>query len=169
MPNGTMVFLVFTGVITFAVLLQTIILLAVFVGAKQSERKVMEQVDRLREDIRPVLNAATDVLDLLNDVGPRVRAITKNVQTASERLRGQVDHIDSVVEDVTDKTRRQVTRIDGMVTDTLDGIARGTRTIQENVMAPLRQFGGWMNTIRNAMDLLRRGDRRSRSSDEDFI
>ncbi len=169
MPNGTMVFLVFTGVITFAVLLQTIILLAVFVGAKQSERKVMEQVDRLREDIRPVLNAATDVLDLLNDVGPRVRAITKNVQTASERLRGQVDHIDSVVEDVTDKTRRQVTRIDGMVTDTLDGIARGTRTIQENVMAPLRQLGGWMNTIRNAMDLLRRGDRRSRSSDEDFI
>lgn len=169
MPNGNMVFLVFTGVITFAVLLQTIILLAVFVGAKQSERKVMEQVDRLREDIRPVLNAATDVLDLLNDVGPRVRAITKNVQTASERLRGQVDHIDSVVEDVTDKTRRQVTRIDGMVTDTLDGIARGTRTIQENVMAPLRQLGGWMNTIRNAMDLLRRGDRRSRSSDEDFI
>ncbi len=169
MPNGTMVFLVFTGVITFAVLLQTIILLAVFVGAKQSERKVMEQVDRLREDIRPVLNAATDVLDLLNDVGPRVRAITKNVQTASERLRGQVDHIDSVVEDVTDKTRRQVTRIDGMVTDTLDGIARGTRTIQENVMAPLRQLGGWMNTIRNAMDMLRRGDRRSRSSDEDFI
>lgn len=169
MPNGTMVFLVFTGVITFAVLLQTIILLAVFVWAKQSERKVMEQVDRLREDIRPVLNAATDVLDLLNDVGPRVRAITKNVQTASERLRGQVDHIDSVVEDVTDKTRRQVTRIDGMVTDTLDGIARGTRTIQENVMAPLRQLGGWMNTIRNAMDLLRRGERRSRSSDEDFI
>lgn len=169
MPTGSMLFLVFTGVVTFAVLLQTIILLAVFVGAKQSERKVMEQVDKLRDDVRPILDAAVDILELLNDVGPRIRVITNNVQTVSERMRDQVNHLDAVVTDVTGKTRNQVTRIDGMVTDTLDGIARGTRTIQDNVMAPLRQLGGWMTAIRTAMDMLRRGDRRSRTRDEDFI
>lgn len=169
MPTGSMVFLVFTGVVTLAVVLQTLILLAVFVGAKQSERKVLEQMDRLREDLGPVLHAATDVLKLLDDIGPRIRAITVNVHTASERLRGQVDHIDALVEEITGRTRHQVVRVDNMVSDTLDGIARGTRTIQDNVMAPLRQIGGWMTAIRAAMDLLRRGDRRSRASDEDFI
>ncbi len=169
MPTGSMVFLVFTGVVTLAVVLQTLILLAVFIGAKQSERKVLEQVERLREDLEPVLHAATDVLKLLDDIGPRIRAITVNVHTASERLRGQVDYIDALVEEVTGRTRHQVARVDNMVSDTLDGIARGVRTIQDNVMAPLRQIGGWMTAIRAAMDLLRRGDRRSRSSDEDFI
>ena len=57
-----------------------------------------------------------------------------------------------------------------MVTDTLDGVARGARTIQDNVMAPLRQIGGWMNTIRTALDLLRgsgerRAERRTRRYD----
>ena len=167
MPTGSMVFLVFTGVVTFAVVLQTVVLLAIAVAAKASQRKIMEQVDKLHEELHPVLNAATDLMELFDDMSPRIRAITENVQTASERLRQQVDHIDSVVEDITGKSRRQVVRIDGMVTDTLDGIARGTRTIQDNIMAPLRQIGGWMNTIRTAMDLLRGGDRRSRRYDED--
>ena len=167
MPTGSMVFLVFTGVVTFAVVLQTILLLAIAVAAKTSQRKMMEQVDKLHDEVRPVLNAASDLMELFDDMSPRIRAITVNVQTASERLRQQVDRIDSVVEDVTGKSRRQVVRIDGMVTDTLDGIARGTRTIQDNIMAPLRQIGGWMNTIRTAMDLLRGGDRRSRRYDED--
>jgi ABC-type transporter Mla subunit MlaD len=174
MPTGSTVFLVFTGVVAFAVLLQTIILLAIFLGAKQSERKVMEQVDQLREELRPLLNAATDVLELFDDMAPRIRAITVNVHTASERLRGQVDHVDALVAEATGRTRNQVRRVDQMVTDTLDGIARGTRTIQDNIMAPLRQIGGWMTAIRAAMDLLRRGgdrrsDRRSRASDEDFV
>ena len=66
-----------------------------------------------------------------------------------------------------------VATLGGMVTDTLDGIARGTRTIQDNIMAPLRQIGGWMNTIRATLDLMRGGggrssDRRSRRYEEDY-
>ena len=161
MPTGSTVFLVFTGVVTFAVLLQAIVLVAMAVGAKAAQRKVMEQVEKLHEELHPVMNAATDFLELADDLTPRLRAITANIQTASEKLRQQVDHIDGVVTDVTGKTHHQVTRIDSMVTETLDGVARGARTIQDNVMAPLRQIGGWMNTIRTALDLLRGGERRS--------
>ena len=47
----------------------------------------------------------------------------------------------------------------------LDAVASGTRVIQENVMAPIRQVGGWMSAIRSGMDILRgggTGDRRAR-------
>ncbi len=172
MPTGSVVFLVFTGVVTFAVILQTIVLIAIIATAKASQRKITEQVDKLQDQLHPVLTAATNLMETLEDMTPRVRAITENVQTASERLRQQVDHIDTVVKDVTGKTHRQVSRIDGMVTDTLDGIARGTRTIQDNIMAPLRQIGGWMNTVRTTLDILsgreRRGERRSRSRYDDL-
>jgi len=89
MPTGSMVFLVFTGVVTFAVILQTIVLVAIIVTAKASQRKIMEQVEKLQDQLNPVLNAATDLMELFHDLSPRVQAITTNVQTASERLRQQ--------------------------------------------------------------------------------
>ncbi|MHB1743619.1 MAG: hypothetical protein ACYCPO_03650 [Acidobacteriaceae bacterium] len=172
MPTGSTVFLVFTGVVTFAVVLQTIILIVFAVAAKAAQAKIMEQADRLQAEVHTIVESTAGLMETLDDLTPRVRAITENVQKTSEVLRQQVDHIDGVVTDITGKTRHQVSRVDGMVTDTLDVIARGTRTIQDNIMAPLRQIGGWMNTIRTALDLLRgggdrRGDRRTRRYDEE--
>jgi len=142
------------------------------IAAKAAQAKIMEQADRLQTEVHTVVESSRDLMDTLNDLTPRVRAITENVQKATETLRQQVNHIDGVVTDVTGKSRSQVARIDNMVTDTLDGIARGTRTIQDNIMAPLRQIGGWMNTIRATLDLLRggerRSDRRTRRYDEDY-
>jgi ElaB/YqjD/DUF883 family membrane-anchored ribosome-binding protein len=174
MPTGSTVFLVFTGVVTFAVVLQTVILLAVVFAAKGIQSKALEQIERLREDLRPFLDATTNVMETFEDIAPKLRATAANIHTTSDRLREQVDHIDSVVRDVTGKARHQVNRADHMVTDTLDAVAHGIRVIQDNVMAPLRQIGGWMSAIRAGMDLLRPGgDRRSRKShirsDEDFI
>ena len=172
MPTGSIVFLIFTGVVTFAVILQTVILLALLIAAKMAQKKAMERFDQIREDIRPLLESASHLAEAVEDMTPRLRAITVNVHTASERLRDQVGHIDEAVGDITGKTRRQVSRIDNMVTDTLDAIAHGTRVVQENVMAPLRQVGGWMTAIRAGMDMFRPGERRNRHSgfrsDDDF-
>jgi DNA-binding FrmR family transcriptional regulator len=167
MPTGSTIFLVFTGVVTFAVVLQTLVLLAVLVAAKAAQRKAKDEVERLQGQMRPLVQAIDSVSALIEDLNPQLRAVVANVQTASERLRDQVDHIDSVVGDVTGKTRRQVSRIDTMITDTLDAVASGTRVIQDNVMAPIRQVGGWMSAIRSGMDILRgggTGERRTRRS-----
>jgi ABC-type transporter Mla subunit MlaD len=173
MPTGSTVFLVFTAVVTFAVVLQTIVLVVFAIAAKAAQAKIMEQADRLQAEVHTIVESSADLMETLGDLTPRIRAITENVQKATDTLRHQVDHIDGVVTDVTGKTRFQVSRIDNMVTETLDGIARGTRTIQDNIMAPLRQIGGWMNTIRATLDLLRgggdrRADRRTRRYDEDY-
>ncbi len=173
MPTGSTVFLIFTGVVTFAVVLQTVVLLALLAAGKVAQKKAMEQIDQLRSDMRPLLDSAKQMADAVEDMTPRIRAIAVNVHTVTERLRDQVDHIDNVVVDVSGKTRRQVSRIDNMVTDTLDAIAQGTRVVQDNVMSPLRQVGGWMSAIRAGMDMFRPSERRSRRSDarsdEDFI
>jgi len=165
MPTGSTAFLIYTGVVTFAVILQTVVLLAVLVAAKATQRKAMEQIDQLREDLRPILNAATNISETVRDMTPRLRSTVANIEEATEKLRAQVSHIDSVVGDVSGKTRRQVTRIDNMVTDTLDAVAHGTRVVQDNVMAPLRQVGGWMSAIKAGMDLFKPSERRNRRSE----
>jgi len=173
MPDGSIVFLIFTGAVTFAIVLQTLILLAMLVTARVAQKKALEQVDKLRQDIRPILQTANQVAEAVEDMAPRIRAITVNVHTATERLRDQVEHVDTVVTEVAGKTRRQVSRIDSMINDTLDAIANGTRVVQENVMSPLRQVGGWMSAIRAGVEMFRpsepRHHRRSDvRSDEDY-
>src|SRR5579863_9937531 len=101
MATNSTVFLVFTGVLAFAVLLQTLLLLAALVAAKAAQRKSMERIDQLQEKFEPVLRATTDLLTLLDDLTPRIRAITVNVHTASEKLRDHVNQIDAMVVDVT--------------------------------------------------------------------
>lgn len=173
MPTGSTAFLIFTGVITFAVVLQTVVLLAVLVAAKAAQRKAMEQVEQLREDMRPFLDAATNVTAAFQDITPRLRSTAANIEAATDKLRSQAGHIDTVVGEMTGKTRRQVSRIDNMITDTLDAIAHGTRVVQDNVMTPLRQVGGWMSAIRAGMDMFRPSERRGHKSrhrtDEDFV
>ncbi|HWF65902.1 MAG TPA: hypothetical protein VN670_01280, partial [Acidobacteriaceae bacterium] len=93
MPTGSTAFLIFTGVITFAVVLQTVVLLAVLVAAKAAQRKAMEQVEQLREDMRPFLDAATNVTAAFQDITPRLRSTAANIEAASDKLRSQVGHI----------------------------------------------------------------------------
>lgn len=166
MPSGSVgsiVFLIFTAAVTLAVLLQLIILIVMAVAARKLQRQVTEQIDQIREDVAPALRVAND---LLQESAPKIKSIASNLHVASERLRGQVDRIDNAVEEVTGRTRKQVVRIDGMVSTTLDAIAHGTRTIQENVLAPIRQVGGWLTTIGAALDILRRPERRGRGYDD---
>ena len=110
MPTGSMVFLVFTGVVTFAVVLQTVVLLVFAVAAKTAQRKIMEQVDRVQDEVHTIVEASANLMETLEDIAPRARAITENVQKATETLRQQVDHIDGVVKDVPEKraTRSRV-------------------------------------------------------------
>lgn len=165
MPTNSVIFLVFTGILAFAVLLQTLILLGFLIAAKAAQKKATEEISRLRGEMQPFLKTATHMAEALDEMTPRIRAIAVNVQTASERLRDQVQHVEATVGELTGKTRHQVGRIDTMVTDTLDAIAHGTRVIQDNVMAPLRHVGGWVATVRTGMDMFRfgtsRGARRS--------
>lgn len=173
MPTNSLIFLVFTGILAFAVLLQTLILLGFLVAAKAAQRKAMTQFEELQSKLDPLLHSTRELLAFVEEMRPRIVSITGNVQTASEKLRDQVNHIDSMVGEVTSTTRKQVSRIDTMIGETLDAIAYGTRVVQDNVMAPLRQIGGWMSTIRTAMDMMmgggdRRAERRPRHSSRDY-
>lgn len=103
MPTGSTVFLVFTGIVTFAVVLQTVVLVVFAVAAKAAQAKIMEQADRLQAEVHTIVESSSDLMETLSDLTPRMRAITENVQKATDTLRNQVNHIDGVVTDVTGK------------------------------------------------------------------
>ena len=151
----------FIAVTAIGVLIQAAVLLAIYVGSRQTERRVMEKVDEIREDIAPFLLSAQT---LIEETGPKIRSITDNLQVASEHIREQVVHTNAAVADIADRTRHQAERVDEMVTEVLDTLADGTRLVQDSIMTPLRQLGGWLTAARSILDALRRPERERKTT-----
>lgn len=158
--------MVFIAITAVGVLLQGGVLLALLFGARQTERKVMEKIDEIRDDIAPLLSTTRE---LMEESGPKLHAIVDNVHATTAYVRTQVGSTTDTISEITGRTRHQVRRVDGMVTEVLDTVAHGTRVVQESVLAPLRQVGGWLYAARSILDTMRRPERKPRSRDDMYI
>ena len=158
-----LLFTIFIAVTAAGVLIQAGVLLAIYVGIRQAERGAMKKIDDIRDDIAPLLQSAQS---LIEETGPKVRAIADNLQIASEHVRAQVGQTNDAVADIAYRTRQQAERVDAMVTEALDTLADGARLVQDSILGPLRQLGGWFTAARTILDTLRRPERKSRAYDE---
>ena len=165
LPGNSTLLLIFIAVTAAGVLLQAGVLLAMFFGARETERKVMEKIDEIRDDIAPLLNSTRE---LVEENGPKIHAIVENLHATSAFVRTQVGSTSDTVAEIAGRTRHQARRVDGMVTEVLDTVAHGTRLVQESVLAPLRQVGGWLYAARAILDTMRRPERKSRARDENM-
>jgi hypothetical protein len=153
----------FTVVTAFGVLLQALVLLGMFLGLRETQKKVTTVLDRMNDHLVPVLATSRS---LLEDVSPKLKIITSNLVETTETIRQEVRHLDTIVGEVADKSRAQAARVDGMVTETLDTVAHAARTVEDGIAAPIRQIHGVLNGVRAGLDVLRNKSRNNHSGDD---
>ena len=163
LSNPSMLLPLFIGVTALGVLLQAGVLLALYVGMRQAERRVLEKLDAIYEDAAPLLQTAHV---LLEETGGKIRAIADNAHAISEKIREQVDNTGATVGEIASRTRQQAERVDAMVTEILDTVADTSRLLQDSIVSPLRQVGGWLGSVRSILDALRRPERKPRAHEE---
>ena len=118
MDHGT-IELVCIAVIAFAVLLQTIILLAVFVGMGKTAKLIKEELEVLRSSVLPALKNTSEVLAR---VSPKLESTITDVSELARMMRKQATEAEVSVEQLLETVRKQTGRIDGMMTSALDAI-----------------------------------------------
>jgi len=146
------VYILFTAVTAFGVLLQAAVLLGMLIALKGALGR-LDQVSKLAEEhVIPTLQSARK---LLEDVSPKLKTAAQNMMQVSETLRSQSGHVSVAVDDLLKKTEAQAERIDEMVTGTLNSIAHATATVQRTVAAPIRQASALFNGLRASFDVFR--------------
>ncbi len=151
------VYILFTAVTAFGVLLQAAVLLGMLIALKGALGR-LDQVSRMAEEhVIPTLQSARKLLD---DVSPKLKTAAQNMLQVSETLRSQSGHVGEAVDDLLKKTEAQADRIDEMVTGTLNSIAHATATLQRTVAAPVRQANAIFNGLRASFDVFRGGRER---------
>ena len=143
---------IFVAVAAVSILMQAGFTLAILIGTRKAQKKLMTLADDLRLHALPVIMASREVI---HDVTPQIKTITDNLTAASATLRSKADQIGALVGDVANRTQGQVTRVDGMVKVTLDQLTLAVQAIEQGIAVPVRQVNGIINGLRAGVEVLR--------------
>jgi len=173
----------FIAVTAAAVVLQMLILFAMFLVMRglrgrmeQLADKVEDTTSTVQTRVLPLLDSATSmqqqVKEFLDTSRPRIETLVENLSAMSTTARGSVERVDATVNDAVDRVRLQVIRGDEMLTRTMDRIEETSEKVQHTVMSPVRQVSGIVQAISAGVGTYFQGQRRRRNgtpSDEMFI
>ena len=156
-------YIIFTGVTAAGVLLEAFVLLAMYIGLRQTTRKLHKATDELREHALPAIATARN---LLEDISPKLKVASTNLVEASKSLRKQAEQVNATIEDLVNKTNAQAARVDGIVTASIDSAAHATEAVQQAFAVPVRQISALVAGLKAGFEVLMRKNHRPRVEDD---
>jgi cell shape-determining protein MreC len=150
--NQETLLLIFVGATGAAVLLQALVLLALFLSVRKSAKAMQQQIEDLRATVTPVVSRTKEFLDA---VGPKLESVATDLAELAHRLRAQSAELQESATEIMERVRRQTSRLDTMCTGLLDTADRATRVVTEVIQAPLRQISAVASSVKAVLGALR--------------
>lgn len=160
--NHDMIELAFVGVAALALVMQTIILLALYIGVSKSSKSLKSDFDDMRASITPTVDKARDLVEktrtLVDRVSPKVESTATDMAELAHLLRTQAADVEVAVEQILERVRTQTGRIDTMFSGTLDAVDKASGFVTHAVEKPVRQISGLVAALKAIVESLRTSD-----------
>src|ERR1700740_553499 len=137
--NNETLTLIFVGATAIAVLLQAMILLALFITVHKSVKAIHSEVELLRSAATPILNHTKD---FVTRVTPKLDAVASDMVEMSRGLRAQTLEFQAPHSEILGRAHRQTGRMDTMFTSTLDTVDKASTAVNDAVSVPLKHLSG---------------------------
>jgi uncharacterized protein YoxC len=168
--NNETIQLACIAVIALGVLVQTILLLALFFGMGKGLRALKEQVDDMKTSVMPtvektqaLLEKTSRFVDKTNEfverISPRVESTATDVAAFVSGVRKQAADVEIAVSEILQKVEKQSNRIDDMFSGTLDAVDKASSFVTHTVGKPVRQLSGLVAGVKAAVESLRTNGR----------
>ena len=141
---------IFIVVTAFAVVLQAMIMVALYLAVRKSTAKMEALATEFKSKALPTMETAQS---MLVELRPKIEAITANVSESSLVVRNQINRLDATMTDVLDRTRLQVIRADELLNRTMDRVEETSEVVHKTVVSPLRQVNGFMTAISTGVEV----------------
>ncbi|MGB7556786.1 MAG: hypothetical protein WBM04_20640, partial [Candidatus Korobacteraceae bacterium] len=141
----------FIAVTAAAVVLQMLILLALYMAVRKLSARLQSVTDETQSRLLPILDNAKvmqqEIKSFLETTRPKIDVVLDNLAHVTTTTRTEVERVDATVHDLLDRLRLQVIRVDEMVTHTLDRVEETSEKVQHSVMSPVRHVSGIVQAI----------------------
>ncbi|MGA3371053.1 MAG: hypothetical protein ABSC48_04760 [Terracidiphilus sp.] len=175
------ILLAFAVVTGLALVLQTIILLAIAAALRKAANSVREEAENLRTSVMPVIYDARDLLastqtsltsaqvglasaqefltsaqGFYTRVAPKVEVAAADLVQITQTLRQQTTEFHSSANEVLEKVRRQSNRLDEMFTSLLNTADRAGSFVVDSVSRPVQQVSSILRSVKAVVETLRK-------------
>ena len=169
----------FIAATTAAVVLQALILGALYFAVRKTAAKLQGEVTELKEKSLPMIQSTEAVLvellpktaklvdnlmelqpkighilDTVVELRPKVQLVVSNLAETTTSVRAEVQRVDATVSDVVDRARLQVIRADEMLTRTFDRVEHTSDVVAKTVVSPVRQVSGIVRGVTAGVEFL---------------
>jgi hypothetical protein len=163
----------FSIVAAIALIVQVIILTALFFQLRRTTENVNRLVGDLQSRVGPIL---TRVQILLDDTQPKISSMVNDASHIVYLARGQAQKVDRVFTDAADRLRGQLVHADRILTGTLEAIEDAGAKFSYSFWRPVQKASALVQGIKVGLDLLRsrrggsrRDEPREQTEEELFI
>jgi hypothetical protein len=151
----------FIAVATVAIVVQMVILLAMFFQLRQAIATFTGIAKQLQARMDPILLRTNRILE---DSEERLASIMGDGAEIARIARGQAQKVDRVFTDMVERLRIQVVRADHILTGALEVIEETGSTFRSKVWRPVHQASAVLKGIKAGLEFIRSG-RRAETSD----
>jgi len=150
--NPQVLQLILAAVVALALLMQAVVLAAIFFGMRKAASAARAELENLRAAMLPFIH---DTRDFIGRVAPKVEETTTDLAALTHCLRTQTDDARATTTDILERARRQAGRLDSMATAALDSADRALAFVSNAVTKPMRQFSGILASVKAVVESLR--------------
>lgn len=157
---------IFVAIAAVSIFMQAAFTVALAIGARKAQKKLMALADDVRLHALPVIMSSREVIQ---DLAPKLKTITENLTATSATLRSKADQVGGLVGDVTTRAQVQASRVDGMAKATLDQLTLAVHAIEHGIAVPVRQVNGILNGLRAGVEVMRKKETVNHLDPEDDL
>ena len=164
--------LVFTGILAFAVLLQTIF----FLGIYKSIRRASVMLDGLAKDLlrnaEVVASKLEESLATIKNTADSLKPVTQNLVHATQIVHDRVVDIDNFLAEIVDTARLEIARVQDTIQLASLKAEEAIEIVKYSVLAPVNEVGAIVRAIKVGLDVLfrrRRNPSNTSAQDEEMF
>jgi anti-sigma-K factor RskA len=142
----------FTIVAAIALIVQVVILTALFFELRRTTQNINTLVGELHTRIGPIL---TRVQILLDDTQPKISTMVADAAHMVYLARGQAQKVDRVMTEAADRLRGQLIHADRILTGALEAVEDAGSHFRSSFWRPVQKASAIVQGIKVGLDLLR--------------
>src|SRR5580692_6314707 len=140
-----------------AVVLQAIILIALFLQVRRTAARVEQTVADLNTKVGPLISR---VQALVDDVSPRISGIVADASEITRLARGEAQRVDRIVSEGLERLRMQLIHVDHILTGAMEAVEEAGSHLRQSIWGPVVKATAMLRGVQAGIDFFRNARQR---------
>ncbi len=153
----------FVIVTAVAIVLQAIMLIALFLQLRRTAARVEETISDLNTRLSPIISRLQILVD---DVSPRISGLVADASELTRLARSQAQKVDRILTETMERLRLQLIHVDQILTGAMETIEEAGSRMRDTVWGPVVKASAMIRGIQSGLEFLRTARNRRHSVEQ---